>query len=176
MPILEILKFPDPFLQRKVAPVTSFDQRLKLLVEDMFETMYHDRGVGLAATQVGVDKRLFVLNCSYEEDGVDGEIAMINPEILSGSAPEMMDEGCLSFPGIHAKVERFSTITVRYQDVSGASHQIEATDLLAQAIQHELDHLEGKVFVSLLSPAEYAKVASQVEAMKREFKRAKAAR
>jgi len=176
VPVLEILLFPDPILLRKSEPVVTFDKRLKLLVDDMYETMYHDRGVGLAAPQVGISQRLFVLNCSYDEDGADGEVTMINPEIISGSDPQLMDEGCLSFPGIHAKVERFQSIRVRFQDVEGNFHEIDADDLLAQAVQHELDHLEGKVFVSLLSPGEYAKVASQVEAMRRDYKRAQTGR
>ncbi|MCA8938704.1 MAG: peptide deformylase [Planctomycetes bacterium] len=169
--ILEVRKWPDPVLLKSAEPVTEFDSRLKHFVEDMFETMYAEKGVGLAAPQVGESKRIFVVNCSFEEDGVDGEIALINPEIVATDEEYMAEEGCLSFPGVRAKVKRYHRATIKFQDVKGKWHEIEGEELLAQAFQHELDHLNGKVFIDFLDEAQLASIRKELEALKREFKR-----
>lgn len=169
--MLEVRRYPDPVLLRVSKPVTVFDRKLERFADEMFETMYAEKGCGLAAVQVGVEARLLVLNCEWEEKGAAGEIVMINPEILSHVGEEERDEGCLSFPGIHAKVIRWHHVAARYQDVKGEWHEIKAEGLLAQAIQHEIDHLNGKVFIDFLSPAQRALVEKDVEQMRREWKR-----
>lgn len=171
MAILEIRTYPDPVLLEPCSPVTEFDRNLEHFVEDMFETMYKARGVGLAAPQVGVSKRIYVVNCTWEEDGADGEIALINPEIIHVEEPYRSDEGCLSFPGIYAEVERYRKVTIRYQDVKGEWHERSGEDLLARAFQHELDHLDGKVFISYLRPEQLVEIRKDIERLKRDFKK-----
>jgi peptide deformylase len=168
---LEVRRYPDPVLMRKSAPVEKFDRALKLFVDDMFETMYLSKGVGLAAPQVGVNTRIFVVNCEWEEKGADAEIALINPEIIEAREPYTSEEGCLSFPGIYAEVERSHHVKVRYRDVEGNVKELEADGLLARALQHELDHLDGKVFIDYLKPEQLVLVEKDVEQLRREFKR-----
>jgi peptide deformylase len=169
--MFEVRDYPDPVLLKRAKPVTQFNRKLERFVEEMFETMYEEKGVGLAAPQVGVSARVLVINCEWEEKGSGGEIAMINPEITAHVGTEERNEGCLSFPGIYAKVDRHHVVKARYQDVKGAWHEIEAEGFLAQAIQHEIDHLEGRVFVELLKPDQLALVAKEIEQLKREWKR-----
>lgn len=170
--MFEVRDYPDPVLLKRARPVTVFNKRLERFVAEMFDTMYEEKGVGLAAPQVGVGARVLVINTEWEEKGAGGEIAMINPEIVSHEGEEMRNEGCLSFPGIYAQVKRWSKVRAKYQDVKGAWKEIEAEGFLAQAIQHEFDHLEGRVFIELLTPDQVALVAKDVEQLKREFKRA----
>ena len=149
MSLLSILEFPDPRLRTRAAPVTVFDAELKQFVEDMFETMYAANGVGLAATQVNVHRRVLVADMS---DGRDQPLALINAEIVAKEGSQVYEEGCLSFPGIYADVTRALKVRVRAQDVTGQPFELEAEGPLAVCIQHELDHLAGKVFVDYLSP------------------------
>ena len=138
-------------MARTAEPVTEFDADLKRLVEDMFETMYAAPGVGLAAPQVGVSKRLFVMDCS-SVDGPPERVTLINPEIVSTEGRQNGDEGCLSFPGIYFQVERPQRVVARAQDVHGTWFEIDAMDLAARCIVHENEHLNGIVFISHLSP------------------------
>jgi peptide deformylase len=145
---LVILEYPDPRLRKKAAPVTIVDAAVRQLADDMLQTMYSAKGVGLAATQVDVHKRLIVLDVSEERDR---PLVLINPELLSleGSGPG--EEGCLSLPGIYDKLTRATHIRVRALNLEGQSFEMDADGLLAVCIQHEMDHLEGKLFVDYLS-------------------------
>ena len=149
MSVLTILEFPDPRLRTQAAPVTAFDAELKRFVEDMFETMYAANGVGLAATQVNVHKRVLVADMSEDRKQ---PLALVNARIVAREGEQVYQEGCLSFPGIYADVTRALKVTVQAQDVDGKEFTVEAEGPLAVCIQHELDHLAGKVFVDYLSP------------------------
>ena len=151
MALRKILHYPDPVLKQKAVPVTEFDAELKQLAEDMVETMYAAPGVGLAAPQVGVLQRLIVLDCSAKDEPADLLIA-VNPEVLSGEGESLEEEGCLSVPGYWACVKRQANVTMRYQDLDGNPCEREAEGLLAVGIQHEIDHLDGVLFVDRLSP------------------------
>jgi peptide deformylase len=148
MSLLKILEFPDPRLRTKATPVETVDDDLRRLVDDMFETMYAAPGIGLAATQVDVHKRVLVLDIS---EAKDEPYCFINPEILERNGVTFGEEGCLSVPGITDSVERAEEITVRALDRHGESVEFRAADLLAVCIQHEIDHLDGKLFVDYLS-------------------------
>jgi peptide deformylase len=145
---LVILEYPDPRLRKKAEAVTTVDDALRQLIDDMLETMYAKNGVGLAATQVDVHKRLIVLDVSEARDSA---LVLINPEILSADGEGPGEEGCLSLPGIYDKLTRASRIRVRALDRDGRSFEMDAEGLLAVCIQHEIDHLEGKLFVDYLS-------------------------
>ena len=149
MTTLTILEFPDPRLRTVAAPVTVFDAELKQFVADMFETMYAANGVGLAATQVNVHQRVLVADMS---DNRDEPMVLINPEILEKDGLQVYQEGCLSFPGVYADVTRALKVKVKARDVDGKDIFIEVEGPLAVCIQHEMDHLAGKVFVDYLSP------------------------
>jgi peptide deformylase len=154
MAILRIVTYPDPFLTRKSSPVTTIDESLKKLMNDMVETMYHEGGVGLAAVQVGILKKVFVIDIS---DTKDQPLYFINPQIsFSSTSKSLMKEGCLSFPGVNSpsQVERFTELEVSYMDENGMPQTMKATGFLAQAIQHEYDHLEGKVYTDHLAEVE----------------------
>ncbi len=151
MALRKILHYPEPVLKEKSLPVTEFNDELKQLAADMVETMYDAPGVGLAAPQVGELKRLIILDCSAKEEEEDLIVA-VNPEIVASSGDSLEEEGCLSVPGFYASVKRSSEVTMRYQDTDGTTHERKATGLLAIGIQHELDHLEGVLFVDRLSP------------------------
>ena len=151
MSLLPIITLPDPVLRKVSDPVEGIDAGLKRLVADMFETMYDAPGIGLAAIQVGVPKRLVVLDVS-EEEGVKAPLVLINPKILRlGAETRVYEEGCLSLPEVRFDIERPSTLTLAYQDLDGRSHEIEADGLLATAIQHEVDHLDGKLIIDFLT-------------------------
>lgn len=147
--ILTILEFPDERLRKKAAPVETVDADIGKLVDDMFETMYEARGVGLAATQVNVHKRVIVIDVSEEKKS---PLCLINPEILAKDGIEETEEGCLSVPGFFETVKRAEHIKVRALNRDGESFEFEAEDLLAVCVQHEMDHLEGKLFVDYISP------------------------
>ena len=150
MPLLEILEYPDPRL-RTVAvpvPVAEVNDDIRQLISDLFETMYLAPGIGLAAVQVDVPLRLVVMDLSEEKDQLK---ILVNPEIIRQEGTVCMQEGCLSVPEIYADVERAEKVTLRAQDIKGNAFEIEADDLLAVCIQHEIDHLDGKVFVDYLS-------------------------
>lgn len=150
MAVLEILHYPAPVLTEKSLPVDTFDESLRQLAADMAETMYDAPGVGLAAPQVGVLKRMVVIDCAGSENPPDLIVA-INPEIVDRAGECMEEEGCLSVPGYYARVARSAQVKVRYQDLDGETQEREADELLAVAIQHEIDHLDGVLFVDRLS-------------------------
>ncbi|MDH5287406.1 MAG: peptide deformylase [Betaproteobacteria bacterium] len=162
--ILSILEYPDPRLRKVAAPVTSFGPDLVRLVHDMAETMYSAPGIGLAATQVDVHKRVIVIDISEARDGL---LVLVNPEILEAEGEAECEEGCLSVPGYYDKVTRAARIRVRAQDEHGASREIAADGLLAVCVQHEMDHLMGKVFVDHLSSLKRARLAAKLKKRQR---------
>ena len=149
MAIRKILYLPDARLRQVSAPVTTFDDQLQTLIDDMFETMYNVRGVGLAAVQIGVHLRLSVMDISRDKTH---PLVIINPEIIASEGSIAYQEGCLSVPGVYDTVTRAEKITLRALDRQGQSFEIAGTDLLAECIQHEIDHMNGKLFVDMLSP------------------------
>lgn len=149
--ILDIVKYGDPVLTQRAAEVTEFDASLRKLVDDMFETMYGAPGVGLAAPQVGVLKRLFVMDCSSGKNKPQ-KVALINPVIETEEGEQVGDEGCLSFPGIYVQVKRPMRLVVRAQDVDGSPYKLDVMELEARCVAHETDHLDGELFISYLSP------------------------
>lgn len=149
MSILPIVQFPNPVLEAVCQPVSEITNEIKTLASDMAETMYEAPGVGLAAPQVGKNIRLVVIDVSEKKDQL---LTLINPEIIQTSeAVELGEEGCLSLPGIYEKVSRYAEVKVRFTDLEGQQHELQANGLLAICLQHELDHLDGKVFVDHLS-------------------------
>jgi peptide deformylase len=165
MALLPILEFPDPRLRTQAQPVTVFDAELKQLVADLFETMYDAPGVGLAATQVNVHRQLLVMDMS---EGRDQALVLINPRILEKSGEQIYQEGCLSFPGVYADVERALRVKVAAQDVDGKPFELEVEGPLAVCIQHEMDHLVGKVFVDYLSPLKRSLLLKRMEKKRRQ--------
>jgi peptide deformylase len=164
--ILPILSFPDPRLNTIAKPVPSVDKRISSLIADMLETMYEANGIGLAATQVNVHERLVVIDVS---DSRDEALVMINPEITWYSPEKHVgEEGCLSVPEIYDKVERSVAVKVSYLDAKGKPQELEAQDMLAVCIQHELDHLLGKVFVEYLSKLKFNRIKTKMLKLKRE--------
>jgi peptide deformylase len=151
MALLEIVKYPDPVLESPGAPVVEFDERLQKLVADMFETMYAARGVGLAAPQVGVAKRLFVMDCSGGQDPKQ-KLALVNPVVLRIEGEQMGDEGCLSFPGVYFAVQRSLRAVVAAQDARGEAFELDGLDLTARCMLHETDHCDGIVFINHTTP------------------------
>lgn len=158
MALLNILEYPDPRLRKVAAPVKEFTPELVKLVKDMAETMYAAPGVGLAATQVDVHKRVIVIDISDTKDDL---LVLVNPEIVMAEGEAECEEGCLSVPGYFDKVTRAARITVRARDARGEPIERTAEGLLAVCIQHEMDHLLGKVFVDYLSPLKRARLASR---------------
>lgn len=148
--IREIVKYPDPILQKPTEPVTEFDDELRSFVDDMFESMYAAQGIGLAAPQVGVSKRLTVIDLSFKKNPED-KIVLINPEIIHKEGKQNEEEGCLSLPEIREKVSRAEKVRVRAQDVEGKWFELDAEELLARAFQHEIDHLDGVLFIFRVS-------------------------
>src|SRR3546814_578715 len=170
MPLLNILRYPDPRLHKVAKPVAEFDARIKQLVDDMAETMYEAPGIGLAASQVDVHEQVIVIDTSETRSDLR---AYINPEILWASPEKQIyDEGCLSVPGIYDGVERHVSIKVRAFDVNGKSFELDAEGLLAVCIQHEMDHLKGKVFVEYLSPLKRNRIKTKMLKEERELARA----
>ncbi len=162
---LSILEFPDPRLRRVAKPVDAVTDRERQLASDMLETMYDARGIGLAATQVNEGVRLLVLDLSEERNEPK---VFINPEIIERDGSQTCEEGCLSVPGIYAEVKRAERIRVRALDTDGESFELEADGLLAVCIQHEIDHLDGKVFVDYLSPLKRRMVEKKLRKQQRE--------
>ncbi|MFM8331098.1 MAG: peptide deformylase [Candidatus Methylumidiphilus sp.] len=162
---LTILEFPDPRLRKKALPVAVVDDSIRKLVDDMLETMYAAPGIGLAANQVNVQKRVIVIDLSEEKNN---PVCLINPEIVSTSGTEEMDEGCLSVPGVFEKVSRAEKITVKALGRDGAALELETDGLLAVCIQHEIDHLEGKLFVDYLSPLKRLRAKKKLEKDRRQ--------
>ncbi|HKO12469.1 MAG TPA: peptide deformylase [Acidobacteriaceae bacterium] len=148
--IREIVKYPDPVLQRPTDKITEFNEELRTLVDDMFESMYKAQGIGLAAPQIGLSKRITVIDLSNQENP-DDKIVLVNPEIVSREGKQYAEEGCLSLPDIREKVSRAAKVKVRAQDLEGNWFEMEGTELLARAFQHEIDHLDGVLFLWRLS-------------------------
>lgn len=148
--IYPIVKYPDPVLAQKAGPVTDFDKDLAKLAEDMFESMYAAEGIGLAAPQIGILKRVTVIDTSFGKDPKD-KIVLVNPEIIARAGRQVEEEGCLSLPEIRDKVVRDGTVTVRAQDVKGEWFEIDGEELLSRAFQHEIDHLDGVLFIDRIS-------------------------
>ena len=149
MALLKLVYYSQhPALHKIAEPVTEFDAELSQLVNDMYETMYHEKGVGLAAPQVGISKRIATIDVT---DDKSHPFVIINPEIIESSGEELMEAGCLSIPGTYDKVPRATFVKVRAQDVTGKFFEIEGTDLLGHCLQHEIDHLNGKLYIDHLS-------------------------
>jgi peptide deformylase len=162
---LKILEFPDPRLRTKATPVAVVDDKLRVLIGDMFETMYAAPGIGLAATQVDVHKRLLIADVSVDKDE---PYVLINPEILEKDGVTVTDEGCLSVPGFYEEVQRAEHIKVRFLDREGAAVELQTQGLLAVCIQHEIDHLDGKLFVDYLSEAKRSRIRKKLEKERRQ--------
>lgn len=169
MSILNILRYPDSRLHKVAKPVTVFDERIKTLVADMAETMYDAPGVGLAASQVDVHEQVIVIDTSETHTELR---AYINPELIKVSQEMLVyEEGCLSVPGVYDGVERHAQVTVRAYDADGKQFELEADGLLAVCIQHEMDHLKGKVFVEYLSPLKRNRIKTKMLKEERELNR-----
>ena len=166
MALLEIVHYPDPILLRPGDPVMEFDDKLKKLVSDMFETMYAAPGVGLAAPQVGVSKRLFVMDCSGGKDPAQ-RIAMINPEVIRVEGEQEGEEGCLSFPGIFFEVKRDFRAIVRAHDVTGNLFEVDGMELTARCMLHETDHCDGIVFIDHTTPLKREMVKSKIKKLQK---------
>ena len=172
MALLPILRYPDSRLHKVAKPVQAVDARLKALIAQMFDTMYDAKGIGLAATQVDVHERLIVIDVSEDRDT---PMVLINPELVWASDERIRgDEGCLSVPGFYDGVERAAQVKVRALDGEGAAYEVEADGLLAVCIQHEMDHLMGKVFVEYLSPLKRNRIKSKLQKAEREDQKDKA--
>lgn len=162
---LRILEFPDPRLRKKADPVERVDDEIRQLVDDLFETMYEAPGIGLAATQVDVHKRLLVADVSAEKNAPH---VLINPEIIAREGSTITEEGCLSVPGYYEEIERAGKIRVRYLDRDGEECESEFEGLLAVCVQHEMDHLEGKLFVDYLSEVKRLRIRKRIEKGRRQ--------
>jgi peptide deformylase len=160
MAVLEVLHFPDGRLRNKALPVTAIDSAIKALAADMLETMYAENGIGLAATQVNVQKRVVVIDLSPTRSN---PLVLINPEILSSSGTEEMQEGCLSVPDVFETVERAEQIKLRFRTLDNELIEQEADGLLAVCVQHEIDHLDGKLFIDRLSPLKRQRIVKKLE-------------
>jgi peptide deformylase len=148
--IHEVVKYPDPVLAKRGEPVTVFDADLKKLVDEMFDSMYAAQGIGLAAPQIAISKRIAIVDISFQKKPEE-KIVLINPEILDRTGKQVEEEGCLSLPEIREKVSRAEWVKVKAQDVTGKWIEVEGEELLARALQHEIDHLDGILFIDRLS-------------------------
>lgn len=164
MAIRDILVFPHPNLRKKAAPVDVFDDELRTLVSDMFETMYDAPGIGLAATQIDVHQRVIVIDVSEDKSE---PMVFINPELLEEEGKNVHEEGCLSVPGFYESVERPEKIRVKAYDEHGKEYELEAEGLLATCVQHEIDHLNGKVFVDYVSALKRDRIRKKLEKQQR---------
>ncbi len=160
MALLPILRYPDPRLHKKAVPVAEIDDSIRKLVQDMAETMYEAPGIGLAATQVDVHKRVIVIDVSEDKSRL---LTLINPMIVEQDGEQVCEEGCLPVPGIYDKVSRAENVRVRALDVDGKPIEFHADGLLAVCVQHEIDHLDGKVFVEHLSRLKQTRIRNKLE-------------
>ena len=165
---MDLTYYPDPVLVNATEKVDAFDADLEKTAREMFRIMYETKGVGLAANQVGINKRLAVVNPTREKEG---ELILVNPEIIESEGSQAMEEGCLSCPGINAEIKRAERIKFRFQDIHGVSQTIEAGDMLARIIQHEVDHLDGKVIVDRMSQVARILNKNQIDALKRQLRK-----
>jgi peptide deformylase len=167
MALLPILHYPDPRLRKIAKPVTEFDERLRTLIANMAHTMYEANGVGLAATQVDIHERVIVIDVSDAHDRLQ---VFVNPRIVSASPTRRLaEEGCLSVPGVYDEVERPESVTIEAEDGRGRLFRVEAEDLLAVCIQHEMDHLTGKVFVEYLSQLKQTRIRNRMRKLERDI-------
>lgn len=164
MSVREILVYPNQLLREKTSTIDCIDGATKALIDDLFETMYDDQGCGLAATQVGASQRLFVMDASRDQTN---PICMINPEIINREGVVQSDEGCLSFPGVYVQVKRAKIITVRYKNESFEEQESTLEGLAAHCVQHELDHLNGELFIDLLSKLKRDRVLKKLAKLQR---------
>ena len=162
----EIVKYPEPVLEKPGEPVTEFNDELAQLVEDMFESMYAAKGIGLAAPQIGLSKRLTVIDVSFQERSED-RIVLVNPEIIHREGKQYEEEGCLSLPEIREKVSRAAKVRVKAQDLKGKWFEIEGEELLARAFQHEIDHLDGILFFRRVSALKRDLILRKIRKMQR---------
>ncbi|MEJ2630217.1 MAG: peptide deformylase [Acidihalobacter sp.] len=160
MALLEVLHFPDTRLRTKAVSVSEVDDGIRGIVRDMFETMYAAPGIGLAATQVNIHQRIIVIDVSSDQDQ---PLCLINPELVTSDGEEEMEEGCLSVPGYYETVRRAERVRVRALNEQGEAFEMDADGLLAVCIQHEMDHLDGKLFVDYLSPLKRSRIRSKLE-------------
>ncbi|MGA9586056.1 MAG: peptide deformylase [Terracidiphilus sp.] len=165
--ILKIVKYPEPVLSQPGEPVTEFDSELKKLVDDMFETMYASQGIGLAAPQVAVGKRVTVVDLSQGKDPAQ-KLVLVNPEVIFREGKQYEEEGCLSFPEIREKVQRASKVRIRAQDLKGKWFEMDGEELLSRAFQHEIDHLDGMLFIFRMSSLKRDLVLRKIRKMQRE--------
>lgn len=164
MATLDILQYPDPGLRVEAKPVAAVDDRVRRIVDDLFETMYQAPGIGLAATQVGILERIVVIDVSAENNAPQ---VFINPELLEKSGEEEMEEGCLSIPGVYENVRRAERVRVRALDREGKPFEVDTGDLLAVCLQHEMDHLAGRLFIDYLSPLKRGRIRKKFEKHKK---------
>lgn len=167
---MDVLVYPDPILRLGGKPISQFDAELRQLADRMMEAMYEEGGVGLAAPQVGIGHKLLVLNPAGDKKDRSGEKVLCNPKLTRKKGREFGEEGCLSFPGIHAEVERWVDITVTYQDLDGKEQTLAASGWLARILQHEMDHLEGVFFTDRLTATEKLRVKAQLQELEADFK------
>ena len=165
--ILKVVKYPEPVLSQPGEPVTEFDADLKKLVDDMFETMYASQGIGLAAPQVAVSKRVTVIDLSLGKDPKQ-KLVLVNPEIIFREGKQYEEEGCLSFPEIREKVQRAAKVKIRAQDLKGKWFEMDGEELLSRAFQHEIDHLDGMLFIFRMSSLKRDLVLRKIRKMQRE--------
>lgn len=166
MTLRKIIYLPDPRLRQVCQPITQFDDKLQTLIDDMFETMYHAKGVGLAAPQIGINLRLSVVD--VVGDKVTQPLVLINPEIIAAQGEATYHEGCLSVPGAYDTVVRAESVTIKALDRLGHPYEMTASGLLGECFQHEIDHLNGKLFVDLLSPLKRAVARRKLDKFKRQ--------
>jgi len=162
-----VIYLPDPRLREETQTITVFDQALQTLVDEMFETMYAAKGIGLAAPQIGINKKIAVIDVKGDKSET---YCLINPEIIERSGDELMEEGCLSVPGVYDKAPRATNVKMRALDRHGKSYELAADGLLAHCIQHEIDHLNGKLFVDYLSPLKRNLARKKLDKFKRRTK------
>lgn len=165
--ILKVVKYPEPVLSQPGEPVTEFDKDLKKLVDDMFETMYASQGIGLAAPQVAVSKRVTVIDLSQGKDP-EQKLVLVNPEVIFREGKQYEEEGCLSFPEIREKVQRAAKVKIRAQDLNGKWFEMDGEELLSRAFQHEIDHLDGMLFIFRMSSLKRDLVLRKIRKMQRE--------
>ena len=164
--IHQVVKWPEPVLAKRGEEVTVFDDALKTLVEEMFESMYIAQGIGLAAPQISLSKRITVIDISFRKNPSD-KLALINPEIIHAEGKQVEEEGCLSLPEIREKVVRASKVKVKAQDVTGKWFEVEGDELLARALQHEIDHLDGVLFIDRISRLKRELVLRKIKKMQK---------
>ncbi|KAA6458631.1 peptide deformylase [Acidobacteria bacterium AB60] len=165
--ILKIVKYPEPVLSQPGEPVTEFDDKLRQFVADMFETMYAAQGIGLAAPQVAVSKRVTVIDLSMGKDPAQ-KLVLVNPEIIARDGKQYEEEGCLSFPEIREKIQRAFKVSIRAQDERGKWFEMDGEELLSRAFQHEIDHLDGVLFLTRMSPLKRDLNLRKIRKMQRE--------